>query len=210
MEEALVEVVVPENEDYAETGLIYAPWLLAQTQQLLPKTVRIPQDVRCVLETVYRQPDDIPQAWAEMMFSEQRMQAQAGGNMLPPARSAPLFRLGRSRRALFPWRSRRKEPPPERGWATVRRALRSCPRRRLRSCSPRRSITRWRVWHLKTALPSANPCPQAKSRSLRGRAKACAGACGSFPKNGCRCGWAERSSTMTAPLGALTERVRCD
>ena len=83
MEEAVIEIVIPDDGEYDESGLIYAPWLLSQTQEILPRVIRIPQDVRHVLETVYRQPDDIPQAWAEMMFSEQRMQAQAGGNMLP-------------------------------------------------------------------------------------------------------------------------------
>ena len=63
-----------------------------------------------------------PPAWAEMMFSEQRMQAQAGGNMLPrPTRAA--FSAGTLPASAFPWRNRRRGPPPERGWATVRRAV---------------------------------------------------------------------------------------
>ncbi len=91
MEEALVEVLVPQAEGYAATGMIYAPWLLEQTQRLLPLTVRIPQDVRTVIESVYQTPEDIPEAWAQMMFANGLMKAQAGGSMLPRPNAERFF-----------------------------------------------------------------------------------------------------------------------
>ena len=91
MEEAIIEVVVPENMEYGAVGAIYAPWLLQQTQLLLPQVVRVPQDVRRAIEAVYQQPADIPEAWAKMRFSEQAMQAQAGASMFPAPNAETFF-----------------------------------------------------------------------------------------------------------------------
>ena len=209
MEEALVEVVVPENEDYAETGLIYAPWLLAQTQQLLPKTVRIPQDVRCVLETVYRQPDDIPQAWAEMMFSEQRMQAQAGGNMLP--RPDP--------RRFFGWDApgeRFSMEEPEEGTAA---------RTRLGDCSARVALLPEETIGKLLAAPLNHALARlAFENSFTIRESLSAGEKQELAREGeglCRGLWLVPEERLPVrlgrtkldydgALGALTERVRCD
>ena len=209
MEEALVEVVVPENEDYAETGLIYAPWLLAQTQQLLPKTVRIPQDVRCVLETVYRQPDDIPQAWAEMMFSEQRMQAQAGGNMLP--RPDP--------RRFFGWDApgeRFSMEEPEEGTAA---------RTRLGDCSARVALLPEETIEKLLAAPLDHALARlAFENSFTIRESLPAGEEQELAREGeglCRGLWLVPEERLPVrlgrtkldydgALGALTERVRCD
>lgn len=91
MEEAVIEVLVPDSDDFAETGSIYAPWLLTQTKRLLPRTVRIPQDVRQVIEAVYEQPETLPETWAEMMFSDSSKKAQAGGCMLPMPDAGRFF-----------------------------------------------------------------------------------------------------------------------
>lgn len=91
MEEAIIEVIVPKNREYGAVGAIYAPWLLQQTQRLLPQVVRVPQDVRRAIEAVYQQPADIPEAWAKMRFSEQAMQAQAGASMFPAPNAETFF-----------------------------------------------------------------------------------------------------------------------
>lgn len=82
MEDAVMEVLVPEGAEYGAAGAVYAPWLLRQTQSLLPQTVRIPNDVRRVIEAVYAQPGDVPEEWAKMMFADQGKEARAKANML--------------------------------------------------------------------------------------------------------------------------------
>ena len=41
MEEAVIEIVIPDDGEYDESGLIYAPWLLSQTQEILPRVVPV-------------------------------------------------------------------------------------------------------------------------------------------------------------------------
>lgn len=84
MQEPIIEVLIPdEGCQYGGSAYVYAPWLLKQTHEYLPCEIRVPEDIRQAVETVYQTPQGIPNDWARMMFEEQGMNAQAKGNMLP-------------------------------------------------------------------------------------------------------------------------------
>lgn len=87
--EPVIEVLAPDMADgdripaYGGSGAVYEPWILWQTQKLLPRIINIPEDMRAAMDRVYRPPEDIPEEWATMMFGNDRQKAQAAGNMLP-------------------------------------------------------------------------------------------------------------------------------
>ncbi|MEA5145567.1 MAG: CRISPR-associated helicase Cas3' [Candidatus Limiplasma sp.] len=84
MQVPVIEVLIPEEGgQYGASSYVYAPWLLKQTHDYLPRDIRVPEDIRQAVETVYQTPDNIPDDWARMMFEEQGKSAQAKGNMLP-------------------------------------------------------------------------------------------------------------------------------
>lgn len=73
MAEPVVEVLVPNTlteEAYGANGVVYHPWLLMQTQRLLPITVAVPDGIRSAIERVYAAAEDGNEAWARKAFSE--------------------------------------------------------------------------------------------------------------------------------------------
>jgi CRISPR-associated endonuclease/helicase Cas3 len=92
MQQAFIEVLVPpEGGQYGASAYVYAPWLLKQTHEYLPRDIQVPEDIRQAVETVYQTPEDIPDDWARMMFEEQGKNAQAKGNMLPEPDAERFF-----------------------------------------------------------------------------------------------------------------------
>lgn len=90
----LIEVLVPggiESEAYGASGLVYDPWLLMQTQRLLPVSVNVPDGIRSVIEQVYRAPDEISEEWAGMKFKDRLYSDQAKACELPTPDSEEFF-----------------------------------------------------------------------------------------------------------------------
>ena len=107
-EKAVVHVIVPRESStdlekrYADSGYVYAPFLLYNTEQLLNDGlfIRVPQDLRQVIGTVYEKVTaENWHIWQERAFSQQFMQANAKGVTFPepncryffPAQSHPEF-----------------------------------------------------------------------------------------------------------------------
>ena len=107
-EKALIHVIVPPESStdlekrYADSGYVYAPFLLYNTEQMLNHglSIRVPQDLRQVIGTVYEKvTEENWRVWQEQAFSQQLMQANAKGVTFPepnsryffPAQSHPEF-----------------------------------------------------------------------------------------------------------------------
>ncbi len=93
MEEPVIQVILPSDEAsqnleerFGSTGLVYAPFLLNNTERLVENglKVHVPDDVRSVIAKVY---DQITQennaVWMERAFNQQLMQANAEGVSFP-------------------------------------------------------------------------------------------------------------------------------
>ena len=86
MGEPIVEVLVPDTvteEAYGANGKVYHPWLLMQTQRLLPITVAVPDGIRSAIEHVYAAAGDGNEAWARKVFSDKLQSDQAKACELP-------------------------------------------------------------------------------------------------------------------------------
>lgn len=93
LEEPVLHVILPEEEAaedlekrYGPSGYVYAPFLLYNTEKLLEKgrTVRVPQDVRSVIEQVYeRVTEENFEAWQKRAFGQQLESANAAHAAFP-------------------------------------------------------------------------------------------------------------------------------
>lgn len=109
MKKSAVHVMMPNDcgnmnleKRYSESGYVYAPFLLYNTEKLLEKgiAIRVPKDMREVIAAVYEQITESNwHVWQQQMFSQQLMQANAKGVTFPepscsfffPAQSHPEF-----------------------------------------------------------------------------------------------------------------------
>lgn len=86
MSEAVIHVLIPEvlyDKAYGQSGHVYHPWLLMQTQKLLPIAIDVPTGIRSAIEHVYAIPEDVSEEWASMMFSDELKAGQAKACELP-------------------------------------------------------------------------------------------------------------------------------
>jgi len=86
MEIPVISVLVPEKaayESYGASGVVYDPWLLMQTQGLLPISIAVPGGVRDAIERVYAAPANGAQEWARMKFREKMIADQAKACKVP-------------------------------------------------------------------------------------------------------------------------------
>ena len=93
MTEPILEVILPPASNspdlehrYGISGFIYDPFLLYNTEGELERTrkIRIPEDVRAIIENVYRNmTDENREAWLKRHFQGELMTAQAKGISWP-------------------------------------------------------------------------------------------------------------------------------
>ncbi|MDW7657817.1 MAG: CRISPR-associated helicase Cas3' [Bacillota bacterium] len=92
MQMPLMTILVPHvNEEWGSSGAVYAPWILHLTVNVLKdiSMIRIPDDLRVLVEKVYRtdQPDTTSpefNQWYEMYYKDQFNAGIARSCILPP------------------------------------------------------------------------------------------------------------------------------
>ena len=102
-ESPVLEVLMPGSEQtddleqrYGNSGYVYEPFLLYNTEELLKvdKVVRIPEDIRGMIETVYQNVTDQNRAsWLKRQFKGELEKTQAQGCSWPPPEAESFFPL---------------------------------------------------------------------------------------------------------------------